>query len=130
MKPILTALPLALLASAGLASETLMPHAGGQTWVLESLGGQPFEARATMTFPEAGRVAGDAPCNSYTGAMEADYPGFETGALVSTRRTCPDQRAEDRFLQALAEMRGITVLDNVLVLTAPNGDQLVFRAAE
>ncbi|MGR3805264.1 META domain-containing protein [Marinibacterium profundimaris] len=130
MKRILTALTLSLLAGTAFAADSLHTHAGDRTWVLEAIGGEPFTAEATLIVSEDGRIAGKAPCNSYTGAMEAAYPSFEPGPIMSTRMMCPEDAAERTFFQALKTMREVEVLDDVMVLRSEDGDEMVFRAAE
>ena len=65
---------IALTLIAGIAAcdtdETLRSYgAADKTWVLTEIDGTAFTARTTMTFPEKGRIAGKAPCNSYGGTM-------------------------------------------------------------
>ncbi|MEM8732228.1 MAG: META domain-containing protein, partial [Pseudomonadota bacterium] len=129
MKQILWALPVLLAASACVGDETVRAYGGAEkTWMLESLDGTAFAAEATMLFPQTGQIAGKAPCNSYTGAMDAPYPWFETGPLASTRMLCPDQAAEDAFFQALGQMRQVEVLGDTLILSTEDGREMVFKA--
>ncbi len=102
--------------------------APGQTWVLQELDGAPFAARATLVFPEAGKIAGQAPCNRYSGTQKAPYPWFETGPIVATEMACPDLDKEVRFFQALENMSLVEVSGNTLILSNDKGDQMVFAA--
>lgn len=109
--------------------ETLAGYgAADKVWVLSTLDEAPFEARATLSFPQTGKLAGQAPCNSYHGAQKAPYPWFQTEALVTTRMTCPDQRAEDIYLQSLASMTEAEVAGDVLILRNEAGQEMIFKA--
>src|SRR5512134_688403 len=63
----------------------------GSAWLLEDLGGADVldGAEATLTFPEAGRVAGNGSCNSFSGRAAIGAGTIRIGPLVSTRRACP-----------------------------------------
>ena len=52
------------------------------TWQLTEIDGQPFTATATLHFPEPGRIAGIAPCNSYNAVLDAPYPWFDASTLA------------------------------------------------
>ena len=97
-------------------------------WVLVELDGKPFPARATITFPSKGRIAGQAPCNHYSATQSAPRPWFEAGPVISTKMACPDLAAEQRFFKALGEMTLVDVLGNVLVLSNETGRDMVFKA--
>jgi len=104
--------------------------AADQVWELTELDGTAFAARATMTFPEPGQIAGQAPCNTYSGKMGAPYPWFETEQMAVTRRACPDLAAETTFLTALEEMSLSEVSGNTMILTNEAGREMVFKASE
>ena len=102
----------------------------GRVWELREMAGQPFTARATIRFPEAGKIAGEAPCNSYSARQNAPYPWFEATEIVTTERACPQLAEEQRFLGKLRRMRLAEVSGDVLVLSDESGgDQMVFSAA-
>lgn len=130
MKPDLPfALMLSALAAGCTADETLTAYgASGVVWRLETLDGSPFEKRATVEFPEPGKIAGQAPCNRYFGEQRAPYPWFEVGPLAATRMACPDLDAEQQFLSALSNMTQAEVAGDVLVLRNEDGQEMVFRA--
>ena len=122
---------LTLAAGPTRAAEAIDPYSDPDTtWVLQVLDGQVFEAGTTLSFPEPGRVAGKATCNNYSGEMTATYPEFEVGPLISTRMACPDMELEQVFLDALAAMRGAVATDYILVLTGPDGGEMVFTPAD
>jgi len=111
--------------------ETVAAYGGaGQNWHLLEIDGKPFTSRATVTFPEAGKIAGQAPCNSYSGAMTAPYPWFETGPLAATRAACPDLAAERQFFAALGEMTLSEVSGKTMILNNQTGGEMVFEARE
>lgn len=109
--------------------ETLTGYgAADQTFVLQSINGAPFTARATITFPEEGQIAGQAPCNSYSATQEVPYPWFKAGPIRSTKRACPDLQAETLYLQTLAKMTLSEVSGKSLILSTPEGDRMDFEA--
>lgn len=108
--------------------ETVAAYGGGQTWVLQELDGAAFPARATLAFPAPGRIAGMAPCNSYSAAMTVPYPWFETGPLAVTRQACPDLAAETAFLTALQSMAYSEVSGRLLILSNDAGREMVFSS--
>ncbi|UYV36653.1 META domain-containing protein [Rhodobacteraceae bacterium D3-12] len=101
--------------------------APGHVWQLIELNGAPFTARATLTFPEPGKLAGQAPCNRYFGKMWGDYPWFKAGQIGATRRACPELAAEQAFLKALGEMSQADASDSHLLLTGAGRQSMVFR---
>ncbi len=111
------------------ADETVGGYGGAErVWLLQDINGEPFTARASMTFPEPGKIAGQAPCNRYFGPMTAPYPWFDASALATTRMACPDLEAEAKFLHYLAKMTLSEVSGSVLLLSNDAGDTMVFKA--
>lgn len=111
------------------ADEASRGYSGGdETWVLQEIDGKGFAARATLTFPETGRVAGQAPCNRYFGAMTAPYPEFDASKIAATRRACPDLEAEQTFIAALSEMTLSAISDDRLILSNDAGRNMMFKA--
>ena len=111
--------------------ETLTGYgAADRLWVLETLDGATFDARAELQFPEKGKITGRAPCNNFFGEQTAPYPWFEAGPIGATRMTCPDMAAETAFLQALAAMTLAEVAADTLILSTEDGREMVFRAAD
>ncbi len=110
--------------------ETVASYGGGdRVWHLAELDGAPFDATASLTFPESGKIAGQAPCNSYFANMTAPYPWFETGQIAVTTLACPDLETERRFLSVLSEMTQSEVHGDVLILRDNAGREMVFKAA-
>ncbi len=114
--PALAALPLLL----SCADETLTGYGDG-VYRLSEIDGAPFSARATLSLAEPGRISGETPCNSYTGALESPYPWFRPGPLAVTRRACADSGSEARFLDALGAMTLAETSGPVLLLTTDDG---------
>ncbi len=111
--------------------ETLSGHgAAGKTWQLREIDGTAFDATATITFPEEGKIVGEAPCNRYFAAQLQPYPRFEAAEIGTTRRACPDLDRETAFLDALGAMSLAEVAQTTLILSTPEGREMVFRAAE
>ncbi|NOC47167.1 MULTISPECIES: META domain-containing protein [unclassified Ruegeria] len=104
--------------------------AADQIWVLQEIDGQPYEASALLRFPEEGRIAGNAPCNSYDGTLNAPYPWFEVQNLNATRAACAGLEAEGVYFAALMAMTQSEVSGNVLILRNEDGHEMVFTAAE
>lgn len=108
----------ALLLSACLKDETI----SGQTnatdvWVLQTLNGQAVTSRITLTFPEKGRIAGKAPCNTYSGAQTAPLPWFDPGPILATRMACDALDLETRYFDVLAKMTLIELRQETLLLS-------------
>lgn len=111
--------------------ETVSAYGGaGKIWRLAELDGADVTYRATLGFPEPGQIAGEAPCNSFQGAMTVPYPWFEVKEIVSTRRACPELEAETVYLSALSAMTLSEVLGETMILSTPEGRSMVFTAAE
>lgn len=128
MKPLLL-IPTAALLLSACKDETISGHAdAGVVWSLVELDGTAFQASATLSFPEKGRIAGQAPCNSYSGTQTAPYPWFETGPILSTKRACPDLNAETAFFAALSKMNIAEVSGSTLILSNETGRQMVFTS--
>jgi len=99
-----------------------------KTWVLQDIDGKPFPARATLEFPEAGRLAGTAPCNRYFGTRALPYPNFDAKGIGATKRACPDLAAEGLFFAALEKMTRVEISGDTLVLSADTGAEMRFTA--
>jgi heat shock protein HslJ len=77
----------------------------GTDWLLEDLSGSGVVDRvqATLSFPEAGKVAGNGSCNRFFGSVEIGGNTLKLSPLGSTRMACPDavMNQETRYLGAL-----------------------------
>ncbi len=113
------------------SDETVAAYgASDRTWVLQEIDGQPFESSALLQFPEDGRIAGNGPCNSYSGTLNAPYPWFEIQDLTATRAACSGLEAEGIYFAALLAMTQSEVSGGVLILRNDAGHEMVFKAAE
>jgi heat shock protein HslJ len=107
----------------------------GTEWSLEDLAGKGViaNARATLTFPEAGKVAGNGSCNRFTGTAEINGSAIKLGPLASTRMACVGEAStqETEYLTALEGAQRFEVKDGKLHLHVSGLDKpLVFHSAE
>lgn len=122
-------LTLPVVIGAWLKDETVAGFADpGAVYVLQELNGAPVAARATITFPEPGRIAGEGPCNGYSATQGVPYPWFKAGPIAATRRACPDLPLETAFFETLAAATLVEVAGPVLILSNDDGVQMVFQA--
>lgn len=130
MKQVVAAALISILAVTGCQKdETVKAYgAADKVWRLVELDDAPVTYSATLMFPETGRIAGKAPCNTYTGSMTVPYPWFEAGPLAATRMACPDLDAETLFFAALSDMSLSEVLGDTLLLSNDEGRTMVFKA--
>jgi len=81
------------------------PKLVGSAWRLEDLAGAGVieRAEATLEFPEAGRVSGQATCNRFFGFFETSGESLTIARVGATKKACPpammDQ--ETKYLRAL-----------------------------
>ena len=122
------ALALLALLSACQADETVRAYgAADRIWTLVEINGQPFDAAATLTFPDDDMIAGKAPCNQYFASMKVPYQWFEVGPIRATKMACPDLQKEAEYLKNLQQMTLSEVLGNVLILSTSEGQNMVFK---
>lgn len=118
------ALSLALI---GCTDETVSGYADrSAVYVLTDIDGVPFEARATITFPEPGQASGQGPCNAWSASQSAPYPWIELGPIAATKRACADLAEEQRFFDALQSATLAEINGRVLILSGLS--ELVFVA--
>lgn len=98
------------------------------TYVLNLLNNEPFPARATIRFPQEGKIDGAGPCNSFQATQTAPYPWFEIGPIAATRMACPDLANESAYFSALGTMTISEVGGDVLILSNTEDGQMVFQA--
>ncbi|MDR0810224.1 MAG: META domain-containing protein [Gemmobacter sp.] len=121
---------LALLAACTEGDPAGLTEAGiAHDWSLVTLNGQAFAGRATLDLTEAGRAAGQAPCNRYFGARAGALPEFRLTGIGATRMACADLSAEDDFLKALGAVQAAALEEGRLVLTGPGEVRLEFALA-
>jgi heat shock protein HslJ len=77
----------------------------GTEWLLEDLGGLGVadNIQATLSFPEAGKVAGNGSCNRFFGSAEVSGDSMKLGPLGATRMMCPEpaMNQEAKYINAL-----------------------------
>ena len=114
------------------AAEAVAPAAvpadlAGTSWRVEDLGGEtvPTDAGGTLEFPEAGRVAGRAFCNRYSGKAEISGSSIRFGPLAVTKMACGQaaNERESRFLQALQKAERYAVEGNALLVYFGGSEQ-------
>lgn len=111
--------------------ESVAAYGGAdRVWTLVEAAGESTTSHATLTFPQVGQIAGQAPCNSYSATMTAPYPWFDVGPLARTKMSCPQIADEDRFLGALSGMTQSEVSGSTLILRNDTGQEMVFIASD
>jgi heat shock protein HslJ len=131
MKSLVTFALLLTALAACRSDETVRAYGGAdQVWTLTQFNNAPFPAIATLTFPKAGEIAGQGPCNRYFGAMASPYPWFNAGRIGSTRMACPNLEAEVTFLTALEAVTLSEVVGETLILSNTDGLEMVFKATD
>ncbi|MGB9435330.1 MAG: META domain-containing protein [Candidatus Acidiferrum sp.] len=100
----------------------------GTEWVLTDLAGTPAlpGGKATLSFLEAGRVAGNGSCNRFTGSVAITGDTLKLGPLASTRMACVDNgisQQEDTYLKALAAATRYAYQDPYLLIYANGFDE-------
>jgi heat shock protein HslJ len=115
----------ALLVLTACAAPPLASLAPG-SYRLVSINNAPFAARATISFAVDGMVTGNAPCNSYSGALTAALPRFATNGITSTEIGCDALADEAVFFTSLAAMTLAAVSERQVVLSNSAGDRMVF----
>jgi heat shock protein HslJ len=97
----------------------------GTDWRLASLGPAGAETdviagtTVTLRFGEEGRASGSTGCNNYSGTYQVRGDNISFSRLVSTRRACLDQNAnqqEQRFLSALEAANRFRLTSNRLTI--------------
>jgi heat shock protein HslJ len=100
----------------------------GTEWVLTDLAGTLAlpGGKATLGFPEAGRVAGNGSCNRFTGAVTITGDSLKMGPLASTRMACMDNgvsQQEDTYFKALNAATHYAYQDPYLLIYAEGFDK-------
>jgi hypothetical protein len=102
----------------------------GVEWRLVSLGPTGAEASlvagttVTLRFGEDGRASGSTGCNSYSGTYQVRGDNISFSRLISTRRACLDQNAnqqEQRFLSTLEAANRFRFASNRLTILSDRG---------
>lgn len=93
----------------------------GTEWLLTDLAGTPVvsNSKASLSFLEAGRAAGNASCNRFTGGVTISGNSIGFGQMASTRMACVDNAIsvqEDRYLKLLGAAKRFELKDNSLLI--------------
>jgi heat shock protein HslJ len=78
----------------------------------------------TLKFGEDGRASGSTGCNSYSGTYQVRGDNISVGRLISTKRACLDQKAnqqEQKFLSALESANRFRLSSNRLTIMSVRG---------
>jgi heat shock protein HslJ len=126
------AAPLFLALQACSSSATPAPNAPaplwGTQWQLAALGAQAVmpQSRATLQFPEVGRVTGNGSCNRFSAAVTVRQDRLTFGDLASTKMACIGgaMAQETAYMAALQkaqrfERQGDSLLIHVQGLAQP-----------
>lgn len=108
---------LLILAASLVLSACVASADNGTHWQLGTVDGKAPGWRATLDLGEAGRIAGQAPCNRFSGSLERSDAVFKPGDLAVTRMACPDLAAEAAFLALLAGIERAAQTQDLLILT-------------
>lgn len=100
--------------------------AADTSWTLSETDGAPVTATATLTFPEPGKIAGKAPCNTFRGSLDGTPQAFTIGPLAMTQMACPDLDAETAFTTSLSSMTQADITPDSVTLSNADGGQMVF----
>ncbi|KIN65266.1 META domain containing protein [Sulfitobacter noctilucae] len=109
--------------------ETVWRYGGAdREWHLVSLHGDPFDAKATLTFPARHEVAGRGPCNSFRSTNRTPYPWIKLGPIMATRRACPELQAETAYFKALSLASVVVIDGDTLTLSDEEKSLMIFKA--
>lgn len=109
--------------------ETLTAYgAADAVWQLVEVNGQSFPARAELTFPAEGELAGQGPCNSFSGKQTLPYPWFKVENLSATRSACPDLETEGAFFAMLMAASLVEIAGDTMILSNESSLQMIFTA--
>lgn len=124
-------LSLPILLAGCLKDETISGFVDQTTsYQLTELSGEPFLAKAEISFPEQGTMTGKAPCNSFSARQSAPYPWFELGPVAATLSVCPEMEKEEEFFGVLGRMTLIEALGDTIILRNDAGEEMVFRTSQ
>lgn len=100
----------------------------GTEWRLTALGSDAAlpQPQATLTFPEAGRVAGHTSCNRFFGSVSLEGSTIHFSQLGATRMACigPADAQERRVLKSLESANRFVLSGDTLEIHAPGADTL------
>lgn len=100
----------------------------GTEWLLSDLAGTPVvpNSKASLSFLESGRAAGNASCNRFTGAVTITGKAIKFGQMASTRMACVDadvSAQEDQYLKLLGTANRYDLTANSLLIFVEGSDK-------
>ncbi|MGB2626262.1 MAG: META domain-containing protein [Candidatus Acidiferrum sp.] len=100
----------------------------GTEWILTELGGTAVvpNSKASLSFLEPGRAAGNASCNRFTGSVTIAGMAIKFGQMASTRMACVDEAVsaqEYQYLKLLGEADRYEIRDNSLLIYVGDSDK-------
>ncbi len=100
----------------------------GTEWTLQDLAGTPVvaDSKASLAFPETGRVAGNASCNRFTGSVTISGDSIKFGAMASTRMACVNDQInnqEMQYLKALEAANRLELKDGAVLIHSQGYDK-------
>lgn len=100
----------------------------GTEWILTDLAGTPVvpDSKASLSFLEGGRAAGNASCNRFTGGVTLTGNTIKFGQMASTRMACVDAAVngqESEYLKLLGTANRYEVRDNLLLIYADGAEK-------
>jgi heat shock protein HslJ len=135
MKTILTLLAFALTLAACTPFDAPTPRLAGSQWVLKGMPGWEMAKAAqvpTLVFQSETQVGGRAGCNVWGGTYEHRGTRLRFTATMMTEMACEyGMEIEQLFIDVLGRTRGVSVVDDTLILSDESGGELArfFRAS-
>lgn len=107
----------------------------GIEWLVTTIGGRDVvdPGRPTIMLGADGTIAGQAPCNRYTGGYELNGTNFSTSNIAVTSRACVEPIAvqEVEFLAILRSAAELSVNGHgQLVISTSSGESIIARREE
>ncbi len=104
----------------------------GTSWRVEDLAGEriPSDAEGTLDFSEAGKIAGRAFCNRFSGKAEISGAAIRIGPLMSTKMACGQDASEreSRYFELLSKAERFAI-DGSTLLIYSSGSEKPMRLA-
>lgn len=85
-------------------------------WTLALVDGGMVEYEATLDLSQAGRITGQAPCNSYFADITVEGEALTLGPIGATRMACDQMAAEAEYFDTLSQMDTLIQHEATLVL--------------
>ncbi|MGC4130091.1 MAG: META domain-containing protein [Bergeyella sp.] len=106
------------MATSGTAAGKAQPSIAESSWTLT----EQVKGNTPTLKVEAGRLTGNAGCNTYFGnlTLNTSTGDFKAGELASTKKMCENMSIEKNFLKMLSEANRYAVNGNTLELYKDN----------